>query len=148
VTVVGAEGTMNMHSYGKNADDILRVFADTMMHGPSNEYVHGGEPWIVLSPEHAEILHDAGYSKLDVQTRLWELSKMKAGRMTPEDMGRAQASRTAAYGPIDADTLLTIAHTPEDIAIIVAGGAGAHTVYIPCFGNTRSVTREIEPDGS
>ena len=24
--------------------------------------------------------------------------------MTPEDMGRAQASRTAAYGPIDADT--------------------------------------------
>jgi hypothetical protein len=143
VTVVGAEGTMNMHSYGKIADDILRVFADTMMHGPSNEYVHGGEPWIVLSPEHAEILHDAGYSKADVQAKLWELSKMPAGRMTPEDMGRAQASRTAAYGPIDANTLLTIAHTPADIAIIVAGGAGAHTVYIPCFGNTRSVTREI-----
>lgn len=144
VTVVGAEGTMNMHSYGKNADDILRVFADTMMHGPSNEYVHGGEPWIVLSPEHAEILHDAGYSKADVQQKLWEWSKMQAGRMTPEDMGRAQASRTAAYGPINADTLLTIAHTPQDIAIIVAGGAGAHTVYIPCFGNTRSVTRAIE----
>jgi hypothetical protein len=144
VTVVGAEGTMNMHSYGKNADDILRVFADTMMHGPSNEYVHGGEPWIVLSPEHAEILHDAGYSKADVQQKLWEMSKMQAGRMTPEDMGRAQASRTAAYGPIDADTLLTIAHTPADIAIIVAGGPGAHTVYIPCFGNTRSVTRAIE----
>ena len=143
VTVVGAEGTMNMHSYGKNADDILRVFADTMMHGPSNEYVHGGEPWIVLSPEHAEILHDAGYSKADVQQKLWELSKMQASRMTPEDMGRAQASRTAAYGPINTDTLLTIAHTPQDIAIIVAGGAGAHTVYIPCFGNTRSVTRAI-----
>ncbi len=147
VTVVGAEGTMNMHSYGKNADDILRVFADTMIHGPSNEYVHGGEPWIVLSPEHAEILHTAGYSKAAVQTKLWELSKMQAGRMTPEDMGRAQASRTAAYGPIDADTMLTIAHTAADIAIIVAGGAGAHTVYIPCFGNTRSVTREIDRDG-
>ena len=101
VTVVGAEGTMNMHSYGKNADDILRVFADTMAHGPSNEYVHGGEPWIVLSPEHAEILHDAGYSKADVQAKLWELSKMKAGRMAPEDMGRAQASRSAALGAID-----------------------------------------------
>lgn len=144
VTVVGAEGTMNMHSYGKNADDILRVFADTMMHGPSNEYVHGGEPWIVLSPEHAEILHDTGYSKADVQAKLWERSKMQAGRMTPEDMGRAQASRTAAYGPIDADTWLTIAHTPHDIAIIVAGGPGAHTVYIPCFGNTRSVTKSID----
>ncbi len=135
---------MNMHSYGKNSDDLLRVFADTMMHGPSNEYVHGGEPWLVLSPEHAEILHRAGYSKADVQAKLWELSKMKAGRMTPEDMGRAQASRTAAYGPIDADTLLTIAHTPTEIALVVAGGAGAHSVYIPCFGNTRSVTRAVD----
>jgi hypothetical protein len=143
VTVVGAEGTMNMHSYGKNADDILRVFADTMAHGPSNEYVHGGEPWIVLSPEHAEILHEAGYSKADVQAKLWELSKMQAGRMTPEDRGRAQASRGAVLGTIGEDTMLTIAHTPKDIAVIVAGGAGAHTVYIPCFGNTRSVTREI-----
>ena len=141
--MVGAEGTMNMHSYGKNADDILRVFADTMAHGPSNEYVHGGEPWIVLSPEHAEILYTAGYSKADVQAKLWELSKMKAGRMTPEDRGRAQASRGAVLGTIGEDTLLTIAHTPAEIAIIVAGGPGAHTVYIPCFGNTRSVTREI-----
>lgn len=143
VTVVGAEGTMNMHSYAKNADDLLRVFADTMAHGPSNEYVHGGEPWLVLSPEHAEILHDAGYSKADVQAKLWELSKMKAGRMAPEDMGRAQASRSGVLGAIGADTLLTIAHEPAGIAIIVAGGPGAHTVYIPSFGNTRSVTREI-----
>lgn len=143
VTVVGAEGTMNMHSYAKNADDILRVFADTMAHGPSNEYVHGGEPWLLLSPEHAEILHHAGYSKAGVQTKLWELSKMKAGRMAPEDMGRAQASRSPVLGAIGADTLLTIAHKPSDIAIIVAGGPGAHSVYIPSFGNTRSVTREI-----
>jgi hypothetical protein len=143
VTVVGAEGTMNMHSYGKRADDLLRVFADTMAHGPSNEYVHGGEPWIVLSPEHAEILHAAGNSKADVKRKLWEQSKMEAARMAPEDMGRAQASRTRELGAIGPDTMLTIAQKPEEIAIIVAGGPGAHTVYIPSFGNTRSVTREV-----
>jgi hypothetical protein len=144
VTVMGAEGTMNMHSYGKNADDIMRVFADTMAHGPSNEYVHGGEPFIMLSPEHAEILHDAGYSKLNVQRKLFELSKMPAGRMTPEDMGRTQASRSGVLGPIKAETMLTIAHEPQDIVLLVAGGPGAHSVYIPCFGNTRSVTVAIE----
>jgi hypothetical protein len=146
VTVVGAEGTMNMHSYGKNADDLLRVFADTMAHGPSNEYVHGGEPWLMLCPEHAEILHHAGYSKADVQRKLWELSKMAADRMTPEDFGRAQASRSAALGAIGPDTLLPIAPAPAGIALIVAGGPGAHTVYVPSFGNTRSVTREIVDD--
>ena len=143
VTVVGAEGTMNMHSYAKHADDILRVIADTMAHGPSNEYVHGGEPWIVFSPEHAEILHHAGHTKNDVKRRLWEQSKMRAGRMAPEDLGRAQASRTGVLGAIDPDTLLTIAPEPAGIGIIVAGGPGAHSIYVPSFGNTRSVTREV-----
>jgi hypothetical protein len=27
--------------------------------------------------------------------------------------------------------------------LIVAGGAGTHSVYVPCFGNSRAVTREI-----
>ncbi len=146
VTVVGAEGTMNMHSYAKNADDLLRVIADTFAHGPSNEYVHGGEPWLVLSPEHAETLHRAGHSKANVKRRLWELSKMAASRMAPEELGRAQASRTAALGPIGPDTLLTIAPEPAGIMILVAGGPGAHSIYVPSFGNTRSVTREVLSD--
>lgn len=144
VTVVGAEGTMNMHTYAKNADDILRVFADTMAHGPSNEYVHGGEPWLVVSPEHAEILHAAGYSKSDVKRRLWEQSRMSASRMAPEDLGRAQASRNAVLGQITPETSLTIAPDPETISLLVAGGPGAHTLYVPSFGNTRSVTRQVE----
>ena len=144
VTVVGAEGTMNMHTYAKNADDILRVFADTMAHGPSNEYVHGGEPWLVVSPEHAEILHAAGYSKSDVKRRLWEQSRMPASRMAPEDLGRTQASRSAVLGRITPETSLTIAPDPETISLLVAGGPGAHTLYVPSFGNTRSVTRQVE----
>ena len=47
VTVVGAEGTMNMNTHSKEAYELARVFADTMVHPPSNEYVHGGEPWLV-----------------------------------------------------------------------------------------------------
>ena len=32
----------------------------------------------------------------------------------------------------------------EDIMLIVAGGPGTHSVYVPCFGNSRAVTRVIE----
>ena len=31
-----------------------------------------------------------------------------------------------------------------DIMIVVAGGAGKHSVFVPTFGATRSVTRRIE----
>ena len=146
VTVVGAEGTMNMCTLVKDANDLIRVIAGTLRHPPSNEYVHSGEPWLVLCPEHAEILHDAGYSKAEVKQRLWEASKMPASELSAEDLSRAQPSRAAELGAIGPDTLLPISQRPDDIGIIVAGGSGAHSVYVPCFGNTRSVTVEVPAD--
>ena len=147
VTVVGAEGTMNMCTLVKDAGELIRVIAGTLRHPPSNEYVHSGETWLVLCPEHAEILHDAGYSKADVKRLLWEQSKMAASELSAEDLSRAQPSRAAELGAIGPDTLLPISKKPEDIGIIVAGGPGAHSVYVPCFGNTRSVTVEIAAGG-
>ena len=143
VTVVGAEGTMNMNTHTKDAGELLRAFAETMMHPPSNDYCHGGEPWLALGPEHAEILSRAGLSKAEVKRRLWEGSKMPAGRMTGKDLLRVQDSRGAELGKIGPDTLLPVSHRPEDIHIIVAGGPGTHSTYIPSFGNTQAVTREF-----
>jgi len=143
VTVVGAEGTMNMNTHTKDADELIRVIAETMQHPPSNEYVHGGEPWLVLSPEHAEILSRAGLAKADVKQRLWVASKMPARRLTAKDLLRVHDSRTAELGKIGPDTLLPISAVPNDIWFIVAGGPGTHSVYVPCFGNSRAVTRPV-----
>jgi hypothetical protein len=143
VTVVGAEGTLNMNTHSKDADELLRVFAETLIHPPSNEYCHGGEPWIVLAPEHADILKAAGLSKRDVKHELWERSKMPARHLSVKDLLRAQESRRAELGELRPDTLLPIAKCSDDIGIIVAGGPGTHSVYIPCFGNSLAVTREV-----
>ena len=144
VTVVGVEGTMNMNSHSKTADELLRVIAETMIHPPSNEYTHGGEPWLMIGPEHAEILHRGGLDKAEVKRRLWEYSKMPAGRMAARDLMRVRDSRTAELGEIGPHTLLPISQRPEDIWIVVAGGPGTHSVYLPCFGNSLAVTREIQ----
>jgi hypothetical protein len=146
VTVVGAAGTMNMNTHAKDADDILRVFADTMAHATSNDYWIGGEPWLVFAPEHAHILHRDGLSKADVKRLLWEQSKMAAGRMSAADFTRTSRARQAELGAITRDTMLPISRRAEDIGIIVAGGPGTHTVYIPSFGDTAAVTREIKCD--
>lgn len=145
VTVVGAEGTMNMNCHAKDADQLLRAFAETIVHPPSNEYTHGGEPWLILSPEHAEILHRAGLSKAQVKRELWLRTRMPASRMTDRDLARVRASRGGELGEIGPDTLLPIAHRPDDIQLLVAGGPGTHSVYVPCFGNSRAVTRAISP---
>jgi hypothetical protein len=146
VTVVGAEGTMNMNTHTKDASELLRAIAETVQHPPSNEYCHGGEPWLMLSPEHAEILKAAGLTKAQVKRRLWELSKMPARRMTDKDLLRVEASRKKELGEIGLDTLLPVSSRPEDIWIVVAGGPGTHSVYVPSYGTTRAVTREIVQD--
>jgi hypothetical protein len=146
VTVVGAEGTMNMNTHAKDPRQLLRAIAETMQHPPSNEYTHGGEPWLILSPEHAEILKSAGFTKAEVKRQLWELSKMPARRMTDKDLLRVEDSRGKELGKIGPDTMLPISPRPEDIWIVVAGGPGTHSVYVPCFGNSRAVTREISEE--
>ena len=144
VTVVGAEGTLNMNTHSKEAHELARVIADTMVHPPSNEYVHGGEPWLVIGPEHAEIFKRGGMSKADLKQQLWALSKMPVKALSSKEIERARDSRTDELGELTPETLLPISPKPDDIMLIVAGGAGTHSVYVPCFGNSRAVTRVID----
>lgn len=143
VTVVGAEGTMNMNTHAKGADELARVIAETMIHPPSNEYVHGGEPWLILGSEHAEIFHREGWDKARVKRELWQRSKMAVKQLSVKEIDRARASRTSELGELTPDTLLPISPQPDDIQLIIAGGPGTHSVYVPCFGNSRAVTRRI-----
>lgn len=143
VTVVGAEGTMNMNTHAKYADELARVIAETMMHPTSNEYVHGGEPWFILGSEHAEIFRREGWDKAEVKRQLWERSKITVKQLSAKEIDRARASRTPELGELSDDTLLPISPRAEDIQLIVAGGPGTHSVYVPCFGNSRAVTRRV-----
>ncbi len=144
VTVVGAEGTMNMNTHSKDAPELVRIIAETMIHPPSNEYVHGGEPWLLLSPEHAEVFARGGLTKAQLKRALWEASRMPAGRFSTRELQRTRDSRTQELGEIGPGTLVPVSPRPEDVQIVVAGGPGTHSVYVPSFGNTRAVTRVID----
>jgi hypothetical protein len=143
VTVIGTLGTWNMNTHAKDAPDLLRVIGDTMAWPASSDYVGGGAPFINLCPEHAEILKRAGLSKADVKRALWDSSKLLAARLSAKDFARVENDRRAELGAIDKTTMLPVSVTPDDISIIVAGGEGTHSVYLPTSGRVRSVTRKI-----
>lgn len=143
VTVVATSGTLNMNSHSKDADDIIKVFADTLAHPTSNDYWYAGAPFIILAPEHAQVFRRAGLSKADVQRRLWEESKMSATRLSAKDFTRPEHARAAELGALAHDAMIPITAGPELIGIIVAGGPGTHSVYVPGYGNSRPVTREV-----
>ena len=142
-TVVGALGTWNMNITAKDADDILAMIADTMQYPASSDYVYGGAPWLILSPQHAQIMKQAGWNKAEVKRRLWEQSKLRAGRARGSEFDRMKNGRQAELGDIGPDTLVPISVRPEDISILVAGGPGTHSVFVPVSAHTRSVTISV-----
>ena len=144
VTVVGALGTWSMNMTAAAAEEVLAMIADTMQYPASSDYVYGGAPFILLSPQHANLFHAAGWSKGEVKRRLWEQSKLRAGRARGSEFGRMATGRRAELGAVGPDTMVPISEKPEDISIIVAGGPGSHSVFVPVSAHTRSVTREVK----
>ena len=143
VTVVGAAGTLNLNSHSKDAADLLRVIAASMSYPTSNDVHFAGEPWLILSPEHADVFARGGYDKVTLKEAIWAQSKMPASSFARKDYDRAEHTRSSELGGFAQDTLVPISPSPRDIGIIVAGGPGTHSVYVPTFGQTRAVSRRI-----
>lgn len=144
VTTIGALGTWSMNMTAKGPEEVLAMIADTMQYPASSDYMYGGAPFIILSPQHAQLFHRAGWSKAEVKRRLWEQSKIRAGRSRGSEFERMANGRRAELGDITQDTMVPISVQPDDISIIVAGGPGSHSVFVPVSAHTRSVTKEIK----
>ncbi len=143
VTVVGALGTWSMNMTARRGEEVLAMIADTMQYPASSDYMYGGAPFILLSPQHANLFHREGWSKAEVKRRLWEASKIRAGRSRGSEFERMANGRRAELGEIGVDSMVPISVKAEDISIVVAGGPGSHSVFVPVSAHTRSVTREI-----
>jgi hypothetical protein len=132
-----------MNMTAKKGEEVVAMIGDTMQYPASSDYIYGGAPFIVLSPQHANLFHREGWDKAEVKQRLWEASKMRAGRSRGNEFERLVTGRRGELGDIGPDTIIPISEKPEDLSIIVAGGPGSHSIFVPVSAHTRSVTREV-----
>jgi hypothetical protein len=148
VTVFAAEAPHNINNHwSATPHGLLQTVADTMATLGSNHLYLGGESFLVLGPEHADVLARAGWTKRDVRAFLFEharkpLVQVKIGGMYGPETRRNLWPRWIDHD--DDQTCVPIARRADDIAILVAGGAGRHSVYLPGWGS-RSATRKIQP---
>ena len=154
VTVVGAEAPHNINDHGSHsAVGILTTIAQSMSQpGSNNAYLYDEGPWVVISPEHAASIVRDGLTKQQVKEFIFEHSQIAIERFARENVERYLVTRwpeelvnkVRAWLKDPSQTVRTpLCKRAEDISIIVAGGAGKHSLYIPTFGNTASVTQAI-----
>jgi hypothetical protein len=146
VTVFGAESPHNVNDHlCQSPHTILSTVASVMSTIGSNNAtaVDAGDLLVVLGPEHAAQIAKGGMSRKDVQAFLFETARNTVGDLR----NRAMWNMMNWPAWIDRDndrTRVPLVGKPEDIHVIVAGGSGKHSAYIPTFGLSKSVTRKIE----
>lgn len=130
LTVLGVEGPHSVLFSGESGDNdsalaLLDVIAAVIANRGSNNAYFGGVAGVavVLNPEHAEILANAGYSRADVQQAL-------AARATnPRDVLERLNKKLLRGAGQD----LPAVDRPENILVIVAGAPGLYTMVMPSW---------------
>jgi hypothetical protein len=140
VTVHGSVCTINcLDMWSKSAEGVLISLSHTLTYVGSNDFYFRGEPLIILSPEHAAILAGGGYDVPKIREWLFRRARIPLADFPFE--AREYLLRLRSKWEED---VVAVTDLPEDIMVMVSGGVGPHSMILPSFGDTRSVTVPIE----
>jgi hypothetical protein len=142
VSVFAVENPHNLNDHvSRAAEGILTTFATSMAGMGSNNAYLFGEPVVCFGPEHAAVVARSGFSKDDVRAFLFEHAR------TPRELwqrGGMYGISGAHENAFAGERAIPLAARKEDFVIIVVGGSGRHSCWMPTFGrNALSVTRLI-----
>jgi hypothetical protein len=144
VSLIGAGGPQNIFTYGcQNAKEILETFVGALCGLGHNNIIFPTGPLFVLGPEHAGVLARDGFSKRDVKQFLFDNARILLSRFS-EGTKRGILERRSRWFKVVGDhERIGIADRPENITIVVAGGAGIHSQFVPTAFSKKLVTKII-----
>jgi hypothetical protein len=144
VSVIGVAGTQDIIHYARtSADQVLNTLVQAIPRDGFKNLYSGGEPLLVFGPEQAAILAAGGLSKKDVKRAFFDRTRVPLDLLNPETISLL-SGRRAKWFETGTPLSIPIADSEDHVQIIVAGGAGNHTAFLPTWGDTRCVTVRIE----
>lgn len=127
----------------RTAKDLLNVLARSIPYVGNRNTNGEGEPLLLLCPQHASTLASGGYTKQDIQRFLWERARLRFGDIPPGVLGSLSRTLQKFYADVSPDVGIPIADKPQDIALVVLGGKGTHSLSVQTPLHCRSVTVSI-----
>jgi hypothetical protein len=141
ITVVGAEAPQNIEDHVSLAPrELLGTFAWTIASiGANNAYCRWSDFFVGVCPDHARILAGHHLTKRDVQEYIFQGARIPYGRWKGRALDGVNP-RPAWIDALDDDQGVPMVDDPADVHVIVVGGPGLHSCWIPTFGVCRSHT--------
>ncbi|MGB1883372.1 MAG: hypothetical protein ACPHUF_05665 [Gammaproteobacteria bacterium] len=140
VTVTAAEGPHNLNDHvSDKAAGILATLRGAMNDmGSNNAYLYGN-PTLALGPEHAAIIAAGGYDRRRLQQFVFDEVRIERKHWLEGGMAKMFNDDFADASAIP------IIRRPEDLLVMVVGGFGRHSCWLPTFGeSTQAVSMRVE----
>jgi hypothetical protein len=139
VTVMAGEGPHNINDHASTSGKgLLTTIAGTISQAGANVISADGPYFVVLGPEHAKTIHRDGWTIEDMQEMLYTATAVDISRVS-EEQQKFYEDRTNRL----IDGRYYLSRNPADIQILVAGGPGKHSAYIPSFGHNEACSVRI-----
>lgn len=145
VTVLAAENPHNINDhFSSKPEGLLATITDaSCTMGMNNIYLSNSQVVLCLCPEHAKILAENGWDKNSIQEHVFRHARKTVGELKAGGMFNMREWPEYVNANDDSETV-PLVQSPQDIYIIVAGGVGKHSSFIPTFGLSRSITKRID----
>jgi len=147
VTVVAVRGIYSLtEGRQTSGEGVLETLVASMRYvgSPIYHQMHiNALPVIVaLCPEHAEEIARAGFDRRAVRTYIHEHARMPV-RVLRDRAYYAPDAWKGLVDESDPEALVPIVASPDRIILVVAGGDGRHSAWMPAWGVCRGATEVI-----
>jgi hypothetical protein len=143
ISVFGCSGVNSaVDMASQTAKGLLKTFALTMIGGFTSG-VTSTETMLIICPEHAAILSEGGYSKAAIRQELFMAARVPHAKISDENL-ELLSKRRPSWFQHNSSSEIAVVDRPEDIWIVVAGGKGAKSAYIPGRTGTHLQTIPVE----
>jgi hypothetical protein len=148
VTVIGASPGHNVFTYGcETGREIIEHLTGAMTALGHNNVIFPTGPLIVLGPEHAQVLARDGYGKEAIREHLYRHARIPLSRFGQRTVRGLKHRRSRWFAEASDADHIGVADHPSHISIVVAGGAGIHSQFVPTSFSYRPVTRLVRFNG-
>ena len=153
ITIMAADGPVTVSDHrSATPQRLLRNVADTLRHMGSLNAAKPGPAALLLAPQHARVIANAGWNVGDVQRYLFEHARNpvwrlhEGGEWDPGFMPRI----VARYGDAeDPETRVPVLDAPESLIVAIAGGdTGGFSAVVTHWPAAAVLHRFVDDDGS
>jgi len=108
-----------------------------------NNVIFPTGPLLVIGPEHAHTLARDGYDKAAIRRHIFEHARIPLSRFGERTVRGLKHRRSRWFAEAGDADHIGVADHPSHISIVVAGGAGIHSQFVPTSFSYNPVIRAL-----